>query len=316
MTQLRDYQSRDIARIRDAWRDGAANVLYVLPTGGGKTVTLASLVHTGGEPACILAHRQELVSQLSLALARERLRHGIVAPPAVVRDIVKLHIEEIGASYYDPNALTRVAGVDTLIRMPAGDPWLQRVRLWVQDEAHHVQEGNKWGKAAAMMPNARGLMVTATPCRADRKGLGRGHGGIADVMTEGPQMQELMDRGFLVPRYDVYCPPSDVDYSSVRASASGDLSLPGLRAAVHKSSKIVGDVVDAYLQHAAGLRGITFAVDVESATEIADRFKSRGVPAAAHQPGSRSHQYVPSCLRPCGSSPPQSQRSQSLPAAR
>ena len=28
------------------------------------------------------------------------------------------------------------------------------------------------------------------------------------------------------------------------------------------------------------LRGITFAVDVESATEIADRFKSRGVPAA------------------------------------
>lgn len=279
MSGLRPYQTKLKHDIYGAWDSRAANVLAVLPTGGGKTRTVADMVAEINEPAAIIAHRQELVGQLSVALARERVRHGIVAPPSVVRDIVKLQIDEVGASYYDPNARTKVAGVDTLVRLPESDPWLPQVRRWVQDEAHHVQADNKWGKAARMFPNAWGLGVTATPVRADKKGLGRSHGGVMDVMVEGPQMQELMELGFLTP-YDVACCPSDVDYSEVRTGSTGDYSAKGLRDAVHKSNRIVGDVVDAYLKHAAGKRGITFAVDVEEATKLAQRYNERGVRAA------------------------------------
>lgn len=281
MSGLRPYQTKLKHDIYGAWDSGAPNVLAVLPTGGGKTRTVADMIAEMQEPAAIIAHRQELVGQLSVALARERVRHGIVAPPSVVRDIVKLQIDEVGVSYFDPNAKTKVAGVDTLVRLSPSDPWLEQVRRWVQDEGHHVQEDNKWGKAASMFRNARGLAVTATPVRADKKGLGRGHGGIMDAMVEGPQMQELMDapEPYLT-GYDVACCPSDVDYSHVKVGSTGDLSSKGLREAVHKSNRIVGDVVEAYLKHAAGKRGITFAVDVEEATKLAERYKERGVPAA------------------------------------
>lgn len=287
MTDLRPYQTRLKQDVYDAWDSGAENVLAVLPTGGGKTRTVAAMISELQEPAAIIAHRQELVGQLAVALARERVRHGIVAPPSVVRDIVKLQIEETGASYFDPNAKTKVCGVDTMIRLPESEPWFKHIRRWVQDEAHHVQGDpqdpdckfmNKWGKAARLLPHARGLGVTATPARADKRGLGRGHGGLMDAMVQGPEMPELMRLGFLTP-YEVRLPDSDVDYSEVRTTASGDLSPKGLSAAVRKS-RIVGDVVDCYLKYAPGKRGITFTVDVEEATKQAEAYNARGVPAA------------------------------------
>lgn len=279
MSNLRPYQIDAKQRVYAAWHAGHRNALMVKPTGAGKTRTLAAIVAELSRATCVIAHRQELVSQLSVALAREGVRHGLVAPKAVQRAIVQLQIEEVGASYFDPTARTKVAGVDTLVRMDAADPWFAAVGLWVQDEAHHVQEGNKWGKAAAMFPNALGLGVTATPCRTDGAGLGRGSGGVFDAMVLGPQMRELIEAGYLTD-YRVICAESDVDYSAVGKSAGGDLSLPGLRAAVHRSTRIVGDVVREYLKHAAGKRGVTFAVDVQAATELAAAYNAAGVPAA------------------------------------
>ncbi len=46
-----------------------------------------------------------------------------------------------------------------------------------------------------------------------------------------------------------------------------------------ESRKVVGDVVDHYLKIAPGKLGITFAVDVKSATEIAAGYRQAGVPA-------------------------------------
>lgn len=281
MTTLRPYQIKAKADTYAAWeRPKVRNTCLVMPTGAGKTRTLANMVAELQCATCVIAHRQELVGQLSCALAGERIRHGIIAPPSVIKDIVKMQIEEVGASYYDPNARTRVAGVDTLIRLPEHDPWYKQVGLWVQDECHHVQEGNKWGTAAARFPNALGLGVTATPVRTDRKGLGRGHGGIMDSMVIGPEMRELIELGYLTD-YRVAIAESDVDFGSVRKTASGEYSMPEQRAAVHKSARIVGDVVGQYLKHAAGKRGITFTVDVEAAHEQAEAYRKQGVPAAA-----------------------------------
>jgi superfamily II DNA or RNA helicase len=44
-------------------------------------------------------------------------------------------------------------------------------------------------------------------------------------------------------------------------------------------SRIVGDVVQHYLRYVPGKRGLTFAVDVESATEIAAAYRAAGVSA-------------------------------------
>lgn len=274
---LRPYQT-DLKRdVYAAWAAGARNVLAVSGTGSGKTVVLADIIREHDCASVAIAHRHELVSQISIALARYGVRHRIIGQPAVIRNCVGLHMSEVGRSHYDANARCAVAGVDTLIRMDGKDPWFAKVGLWVQDEAHHVTAENKWGDAASMFPNARGLGVTATPLRADGKGLGRHADGLMDQMVLAPSMREIINMGYLTD-YRIYAPKSDIDLSGVGISAGGDFSPDPLRKAVHKSH-IVGDVVEHYLRIAPGKLGVTFAVDVAGASEIASAFRAAGVPA-------------------------------------
>lgn len=275
--ELRPYQQQAYDAILQEWEDGAQNVLLHLATGGGKTVLFSHVIREHKGPAIAIAHRVELVSQISLTLARHGIRHNIIAQRKSIQEIVHLHIQELGRSYYDPHASRYVAGVDTLIRLPSDTAWFKTITLVIQDEAHHVLKENKWGEASRLFPNAKGLYPTATPCRADGKGLGRSADGIIDTMVSGVSMRELIQSGYLT-SYRIFAPPSDVDLSQVKVTAAGDYSPKKLRQAVHSSS-ITGDIVSHYQQFAAGKLGVTFAVDIESAEEIANAFKNQGISA-------------------------------------
>lgn len=274
--KLRDYQLALKSEIYQAWQSGARNVLAVMPTGAGKTATFSNILSEHRAASVAIAHRSELVSQMSLALARNGVVHRVIGPPALGRGCAALHIAELSRNYVSPNARCAVASVDTLIRRDGKEPWFTEVTLWITDEAAHLTAKNKWGQAVNMFPNARGLGVTATPCRADGQGLGRHHDGVIDVMVQGPTMRDLITEGWLT-EYRIFAPPSDIDLSQVKISASGDFSPQPLAKAVHKSH-IVGDVVQHYLRIAAGKLGATFCVDVESACEIATAYKMAGVP--------------------------------------
>ena len=283
--EYRDYQQKMHDGFAEAWASGAQNVLGVLPTGGGKSALIAGNVNAEAGPTCSIAHRQELVSQISLALARFGITHRLIAADSTIRNIVRVHMETFGRSFYDPRSRHGVASVDTLVLLPESDRWLPTVKKWVVDECHHLtREGgtkgsvNKWMKAISRMPLAKGLGLTATPLRADGKGLGRFSDGVMDVMIQGPEMRELIQRGYLTD-YEVYCPPSDIDLSAVGHSGSGDFSPEALRKAVHGSRTIVGDVVSSYLRLAPGKRGVTFCVDIGAAQEVCSEFRRRGVPA-------------------------------------
>jgi superfamily II DNA or RNA helicase len=128
-----------------------------------------------------------------------------------------------------------------------------------------------------MFPNAIGLGVTATPLRADGKGLGAHSDGIFTEMIVGPNMRELINMGFLT-EYRIFAPAADIDLSDVNVTATGDYSKTKLKAAVKKST-ITGDIVKHYLQHAKDKLGVTFATDVEAAVEISQAFNASGVRA-------------------------------------
>jgi len=275
---LRPYQQKAKGDIYTSWQS-TKHVVAVLPTGAGKTVLLSHIVNEFNAPTCVIAHRQELVSQISLSLATQGVRHKLIAPKNVIRNIINLHLFVLGRDLYDPNSKVATAGVDTLIkRVDQLKNWAFTVRLWVIDEAHHLLVENKWGKAVEMFPNAKGLGVTATPLRADGKGLGVDTDGVFEDMVIGPNMRELIDQGFLTD-YRIFAPPSDMDLSEVNISKiTGDYNKNKMVAAA-KQSHIMGDVVDHYLKLARGKLGITFAPDVAMATEIAERFNAAGVPA-------------------------------------
>ncbi len=277
---LRDFQTDLKARVYDAWARGARNVMVVTATGGGKTVLFCNIVAELNIPTVLISHRQELVGQAALALNREQVPHGIVAPQAIQRQIVTLEQEMHGRSFYSPRAAVRVAGVDTFINHDPADPWLKQVGLFVGDEGHHFANDNKWVKVAGMLPAARGLLVTAHAIRADGRGLGRqpAGDGIVDELVVGPCGRNLIDRGFLCD-YRLIAPPSDVHMTDEDIGDSGEYVYSKVRARVHGSKTIVGDVVKHYLKWAPGKLGITFAVDVEAAIDISAKYRSAGVPA-------------------------------------
>ena len=80
---LRDYQKKDVERIRAAFGSGRRRVLYVAPTGSGKTVTFAYVAANAvakGKTVVILGHRIEITEQIGAALAAMEVRHGRIRP--------------------------------------------------------------------------------------------------------------------------------------------------------------------------------------------------------------------------------------------
>lgn len=283
MIQLRPYQSDLIARTYQSYQAGNPNVLAVLPTGGGKSVIVSQIIldgHQQGLTECVIAHRNELVGQMSMHVARRGIPHQVIASKSAVAQITAEHRREFGRSFVNPDARCSVVSVDTLIaRADALRGWAQQVNRWTIDEAHHVLKQNKWGKAVTMFTNAYGLGVTATPSRADGNGLGAHHEGVFDDMILGPTMRDLIEMGALCD-YEIAIPDSDFEIDDESLAPSGDWSTKRMREA-SKRSHIVGDVVLEYQRRAPGKRAICFATDVETSGEMAQRFNDAGISAAS-----------------------------------
>jgi len=277
--QLREYQAEIVGNTQLQWMLDQLVVCIQLPTGGGKTPILSRLINEHNGFVCAIAHRDKLVEQLSLTLARANVRHDLICSEKTKRIIAKKHVKKLGQCFYVPGARCRVASVDTLVRAKDLENWAKQVTLWVVDEGHHVLRENKWGRAVAQFthPQCKGLVLTATPGRPDGKGLGRHADGFVDVMVQGPAMRWLIDEGYLCD-YDVVCPPSDMRVEEAPKGSDGDYSLTQRREAA-RNSHIVGDVPKHYLKFAAGKSGITFCGDIETATETVAAYRAVGVTA-------------------------------------
>jgi superfamily II DNA or RNA helicase len=248
------------------------------------TVCFADIIQRHNGASCMIVHRTELVTQISLTLARLGIRHDVFAAEQTRRAIARLHVDELGTCYYQPGARCVVASVDTLVRMTGVESWAAQVTLWICDEGHHALDGNKWGKVISLFqhPQCRGLLPTATPIRADGKGLGRLQSdgspgdGFADVMVEGPPERWLIDEGYLTD-YRVVCPPSDLQIAGL-PGASGDWSPAQLKAAA-RASHITGDLPRSYMEFTPYALGISFCTDVETAIDTCEAYRALGVRA-------------------------------------
>lgn len=280
---LRDYQQDVVDKVYKSWNAGNRNVCAVLPTGAGKTLVFSKIIadhKAAGQNCAAIAHRNELVSQMSCALATLGVNHRVIASSSTVSQIIYKHREKFGKSFVNPSERTAVIGVDTFVsRIDSLKSWAEQIDLWVQDECQHLLTNNKWGKTIESFIHARGLGVTATPCRADGQGLGRWADGFMDDIIIGPTSRFLINKGYLAD-YEIVCPKSDLNVEESPLSANGDWSNQTLRKAA-KKSRIVGDVVANYIKYAKGRKAIVFATDVDTAEEIATDFNASGIEAVS-----------------------------------
>lgn len=302
MIKLRPYQVDIKNSVFNAWNSNYKNVLLVMPTGMGKTKTFCSIVIDtvvnvpNPLPTAIMVHRKELVQQICLTLAEVGIPHNIIASRKDIKGIIAAERRMFNKQFYNVNALVTVISVDTLIsREDVYRGWALGIRQWITDEAAHVLKDNKWGKAISMFSNARGLGVTATPERLDRKGLGSHVDGVFDVMVEGPGSRWGIDNKFLS-KYKIAIPQSDFEKYLEKGSDTSDYSKKTMMEASRKS-QIVGDVVENYIKFANGKQAILFATDVQTANEMERKFNERKITAKSLDGTTPDNERLESLIR-------------------
>jgi superfamily II DNA or RNA helicase len=258
--RLRDYQESGVSGIRATFAAAIKSVLFVLPTGGGKTVIftyITSHAEKKGNRVYILVHRQELLTQTSNSLDALGVEHGLIAP-----------------GFPRTGDRIQIASVQTLIRRIGRVP---RPDLLIIDEAHHANAAS-WAKIIDHFDGVPLIGVTATPCRLDGKGLGVESGGYFEKMVTGPNIKQLIEDGYLA-RPIVYAPPTGLDLSGVK-SRFGDYKQKDLAAAMDKPT-ITGSAVEHYSKICPGAPAIAFCVSVAHAEHVAAEFRAAGYRAAS-----------------------------------
>lgn len=248
MIKLREYQEKDIAKLRIQFRSGRRRVVYAARTGSGKSVAAAWMIKSAverGNRVLVVSHRQEIHRQLVSKLK-----------------LYGLSVFELtaGQKEIDASARVIVASQQTLARRKV--PFVDFV---VIDEAHQGVAQHK--RLQQALPAAWFLLLTATPQRLDGAPL------PADVIVEGPSIVELQQSGHLV-RTQVYTVESP-DLSHVPI-VRGDFSNRMMEIAYSKP-KLIGSIVDHYQNYCVGRRTMLFASGVEHSKKCSSMLNQAGI---------------------------------------
>jgi superfamily II DNA or RNA helicase len=269
---LRPYQAAKVSEARALMGQGKKSICLVSPTGSGKTIIAAHIIHSAlakKRRVLFLAHRRELIDQCAVKLR--------------ALGIFDYNVVLSGHPHSrNPNAPMQIASIQTLIRReyPPAD-------LIIIDEAHHVC-GGQYQTLLKNYPDSYVLGLTATPERLDGKGLD----GIFHDLLEVATVPDLIDGGFLVtPTCLGPSPEMAAQLKSALASVKvrgGDYAEGALGDAMDHA-ELVGDIVEHWQEWAVGQKTIVFAASIAHSKHIVEQFKAAGIPAA-HLDGTMSTQ--------------------------
>lgn len=249
----RDYQVKGIQDIFYEWTETDI-LFFVLATGGGKTVTFVEIIKhflKQNKRVMLIAHREELIAQAHKTLMRNKIFAGIIQ----------------GSTKTNYELPVQVCSIQTIVRRKD----LPHADLIVIDEGHHVTDNNSYSNILKRYPDAKVLLVSATPYRLSGEGFEKIVPNKTTKLIISATLKQLIEKGYLVPiRYFIAALP---DLSNVHLNR-GDYN----EEESYDAMKMV-PIVDSYLEHAKGKKGICFAINVEHSKNIVDQYRSIGVNA-------------------------------------
>lgn len=257
--RLRPYQLEALEKTDAAIEDGFRRVLWVLPTGAGKTVTFVDYAARRGGRFMVVVHREELLQQAAKAIER---RTGRL--PEIER------ADE--CTYADGHVVSTVQTLNKrLAKFPAG-----AFRTVIHDEAHHTPSVT-WRRCIEHFhadPGCVQIGVTATPDRADEKALGQ----VFDAAPVEYGLIDAINDGWLVRPKQFFVPVTGLDYSGIKTK-SGDFSENDL-APILEDNEVELQFADAAFNIAGSRKTIVFATTIKQAVALADMLNGKEVDCA------------------------------------
>jgi len=239
--QLYDYQLKAIQDImgRISQHESGYNLLYQLPTGGGKTVIFSEIARryilTTGKKVLILTHRLELCAQTSAMLHESGVNNMII----------NSGVKEMPV----PNDyLCYVAMVETLNnRLRDKILSLDTVGLMIVDEAHY----NSFGKLFRFYDKGIVLGVTATPLSSN---INIRMKDTYDELIIGESITSLINAGFLA-RATTY--HYHVGLTSLKIGINGDYTVSSSER-IYNNHAMQDRLLSAYRERCAGKKTLIF----------------------------------------------------------
>ncbi|MEO1485798.1 MAG: DEAD/DEAH box helicase family protein, partial [Bacteroidota bacterium] len=233
------------------------NILYQLPTGGGKTVVFSEIARQyilrTGKKVIVLTHRIELSGQTS------KMLQGF----GVSNKIINSDVKEL---YDQDNYMCFVAMVETLNnRLQEEKVKINNVGLVIIDEAHY----NSFRKLFGYFEESTILGVTATPLSSNIKLPMKDH---YKHLIIGESIKSLIERRFLA-RANLY--NYDVSLRTLKIGINGDYTVKSSDE-FYSNQSMLGKLVSAYNELAKGTKTLIFNNGINTSLYVYETFKKAG----------------------------------------
>lgn len=233
------------------------NLLYQLPTGGGKTVIFSEItkqyIEKWEKKVLILTHRIELSIQTSKQLS------AIAVSNKIINSEVKTLDDESEYNCF-------IAMVETLNnRLQDDENFIKDIGLVIVDEAHY----NSFRKIFKYYKQANILGVTATPLSSNKALPLNDH---YDKLKVGESISSLIEKGYLS---NAETFTYDVNLHGLKIGSNGDFT-------VSSSEQVYGNyfmqekLLFAYEEVALNTKTLVFNSGIETSIRVQETFQKRG----------------------------------------
>lgn len=263
MIKLYDFQEKINIDTRNAMIKGHRRIIVQSPTGSGKTVMFSKNVldaEAKNKKCLIITDRIELLTGTDNTL----IKFGINATSILA-----------GQKLPPENYSHCIAMSQTLrlrLNNPEWRPFLSSFDLVIIDEAH-VQEFNIYFESDAFINNPFILGYTATPIRLRKQ---RKLSSDYTFLIEGPQIQELINKGFLVK--DKYYAPKQFDVNGLSVNSFGDYQEADMFKKF-KETVSYESIINNWSRIAYGSITLVFCVNIEHSLDVCEAFNKSGIDA-------------------------------------
>ena len=233
------------------------NLLFQLPTGGGKTVIFSEIakqyIEKWNKKVLILTHRIELSVQTSKQLS------AIGVDNKVINSEVKQLENQNDYNCY-------IAMVETLNnRLQDNENFIKNVGLVIVDEAHY----NSFRKIFQYYENANILGVTATPLSSNKALPLNDH---YDNLKVGESIASLIEKGYLA---NAETFTYDVNLHGLKIGSNGDFTVSSSEL-VYGNYFMQEKLLFAYEEVAVGTKTLIFNSGIETSIRVKETFDKRG----------------------------------------